>query len=160
MSVGNGAVKSRRQTAILDLVDRERLGSQGEIRERLAARGIEATQSTISRDIEELGLARVHGPEGMRYVVPGGANGRAPVGPLKRLLDEFALSLRRTDAGLLVRTPPGAAAALAEGLDRAGLAAVAGTIAGDDTILILGNEGVRAADLESALADITEGRTR
>ncbi|HUL84602.1 MAG TPA: arginine repressor [Actinomycetota bacterium] len=160
MSVGNGAVKSRRQTAILDLVDRERLGSQGEIRERLAARGIEATQSTISRDIEELGLARVHGPEGMRYVVPGGANGRAPVGPLKRLLDEFALSLRRTDAGLLVRTPPGAAAALAEGLDRAGLAEVAGTIAGDDTILILGNEGVRAADLESALADITEGRTR
>ncbi len=160
MSAGNGAVKSRRQTAILDLVDRERLGSQGEIRERLAARGIEATQSTISRDIEELGLARVHGPEGMRYVVPGGANGRAPVGPLKRLLDEFALSLRRTDAGLLVRTPPGAAAALAEGLDRAGLAEVAGTIAGDDTILILGNEGVRAADLESALADITEGRTR
>jgi transcriptional regulator of arginine metabolism len=160
MSAGNGAVKSRRQTAILDLVDRERLGSQGEIRERLAARGIEATQSTISRDIEELGLARVHGPEGMRYVVPGGVNGRAPVGPLKRLLDEFALSLRRTDAGLLVRTPPGAAAALAEGLDRAGLAEVAGTIAGDDTILILGNEGVRAADLESALADITEGRTR
>ncbi len=160
MSAGNGAVKSRRQTAILDLVDRERLGSQGEIRSRLAARGIEATQSTISRDIEELGLARVHGPEGMRYVVPGGANGRAPVGPLKRLLDEFALSLRRTDAGLLVRTPPGAAAALAEGLDRAGLAEVAGTIAGDDTILILGNEGVRAADLESALADITEGRTR
>ena len=160
MSAGNGAVKSRRQTAILDLVDRERLGSQGEIRARLAARGIEATQSTISRDIEELGLARVHGPEGMRYVLPGGANGRAPVGPLKRLLDEFALSLRRTDAGLLVRTPPGAAAALAEGLDRAGLAEVAGTIAGDDTILILGNEGVRAADLESALADITEGRTR
>ena len=160
MSAGNGAVKSRRQTAILDLVDRERLGSQGEIRERLAARGIEATQSTISRDIEELGLARVHGPEGMRYVVPGGANGRAPVGPLKRLLDEFALSLRRTDAGLLVRTPPGAAAALAEGLDRAGLAEVAGTIAGDDTILVLGNEGVRAADLESALADITEGRKR
>ncbi len=160
MSAGNGAVKSRRQTAILDLVDRERLGSQGEIRSRLAARGIEATQSTISRDIEELGLARVHGPEGMRYVVPGGANGRAPVGPLKRLLDEFALSLRRTDAGLLVRTPPGAAAALAEGLDRAGLAEVAGTIAGDDTILILGNEGVRAADLEAALADITEGRNR
>ena len=153
-------MKSRRQTAILDLVDRSAWGARARSGRGSPARGIEATQSTISRDIEELGLARVHDPEGMRYVVPGGANGRAPVGPLKRLLDEFALSLRRTDAGLLVRTPPGAAAALAEGLDRAGLAEVAGTIAGDDTILILGNEGVRAADLESALTDITEGRNR
>ncbi|HTG48683.1 MAG TPA: arginine repressor [Actinomycetota bacterium] len=160
MSAGNGAVKARRQQAILDLVDHERLGSQGEIRDRLAARGIEATQSTISRDIEELGLARVHAPEGIRYVQPGGANGRAPVGPLQRLLAEFALTFTRTDAGLLVRTPPGAAAALAEGLDRAGLPEVAGTIAGDDTILILGNEGVRAAALETALAQIREGGVR
>jgi transcriptional regulator of arginine metabolism len=160
MSAGNAGVKSRRQQAILDLVDRERLGSQHEIRARLASRGIDATQSTISRDIEELGIARVHGSDGMRYVVPGGANDRAPVGMVKRLLEEFALSLVRTDAGLLVRTPPGAAAALAEGLDRASLPEVAGTIAGDDTILILGNEGVRAAELESALAEITEGGHR
>ena len=153
-------MKSRRQQAILDLVDRERLGSQGEIRARLASRGIDATQSTISRDIEELGLARVNGRDGMRYVVPGSTNGRTSVGPLQRLLDEFALSLVRTDAGLLIRTPPGAAAALAEGLDRASLAEVAGTIAGDDTILILGNEGVRAADLKSLLADIAEGGRR
>lgn len=152
---GNGHVKTKRQQAILGLVARERLGSQGEIGARLSDLGIDATQSTISRDIEELGLARVHDRDGMRYVVPG--DGRAPVGPLRRLLQEFALSFVRTDAGLLVRTPPGAAAALAEGLDRAGLAEVAGTIAGDDTILILGREGVRAARLEATITDITEG---
>jgi transcriptional regulator of arginine metabolism len=156
-SQGNGHGKTKRQHAILGLVARERLGSQSEIGARLSDLGIDATQSTISRDIEELGLARVHDRGGMRYVVPG--DGPAPVGPLRRLLEEFALSLVRTDAGLLIRTPPGAAAALAEGLDRAELAEVAGTIAGDDTILIIGREGVRAKRLEATITDITEGAT-
>ena len=75
---------------------------------------------------------------------------------LRRLLDEFALSLVRADQGLIVRTPPGAAAALAEGIDRVGLAGVAGTIAGDNTILILGREGVKAAQLERSLNEIME----
>jgi len=153
----NGNVKARRQQAILGLVEGERLGSQGEIRERLAALGIDATQSTISRDIEELGLARIHAAGIVRYVVPGGAPAPQPTGLLRRLLDEFALSTTRTSAGLVVRTPPGAAAALAEGIDRAALAEIAGTIAGDNTILILGREGVRPARLEAVLERIREG---
>ena len=152
----NGATKAKRQQAILALVSRERLGSQEEIRARLASMGIAATQSTISRDIEELGLARVHEHDGMRYVVPGQGSAPAPVAMLRRLLDEFALSLVRADQGLIVRTPPGAAAALAEGIDRVGLAGVAGTIAGDNTILILGREGVKAAQLERSLNEIME----
>jgi transcriptional regulator of arginine metabolism len=138
----------------LGLVDRERLGSQEEIRARLATMGIEATQSTISRDLEELGLARIHGAEGVRYVVPGERTSPRPQAMLRRLLDEFALSFVRADQGLLVRTPPGAAAALAEGIDRAGLVDVAGTIAGDNTILILGREGVKPAVLERSLNKI------
>ena len=156
MSRGNGALKSKRQQTILSLVGRERLSSQEEIRARLATLGMDATQSTISRDVEELGLARVHGHDGLRYVVPGEGNAPAPLRLLKHLLDEFALSFTRSDNGLVVRTPPGAANALAEGIDRVGLADVAGTIAGDNTILILGREGVAAAALERSLTTIME----
>ena len=80
MSRGNAAVKAKRQQTILSLVGRERLASQEEIRARLASLGLDATQSTISRDVEELGLARVHDHDGLRYVVPG--NGTAPA-PLR-----------------------------------------------------------------------------
>lgn len=156
MSRGNGALKSKRQQTILSLVGRERLSSQEEIRSRLATLGMDATQSTISRDVEELGLARVHDHDGLRYVVPGEGSAPAPIRLLKHLLDEFALSFTRSDHGLVVRTPPGAAAALAEGIDRVGLADVAGTIAGDNTILILGREGIAAASLERSLKTILE----
>jgi transcriptional regulator of arginine metabolism len=160
MSRVGGAVKARRQQAILGLIGRERLGSQEEIRARLSYLGIEATQSTISRDVEELGLARVHDAEGLRYVSSGGnGDSPAPLGLLRRLLDEFALSFTRTDAGVLIRTPPGAAAALAEGIDRVGLAEVAGTIAGDNTILVLGREGAKAQALERTLTSIMEAST-
>jgi transcriptional regulator of arginine metabolism len=157
MSRTNGNVKAKRQQAILGLVARERLASQQEIRDRLAHLGIAATQSTISRDVEELGLARVHEADGLRYVVPGSGDAPAPVALLRHLLDEFALSLTRAEAGLVIRTPPGAAAALAEGIDRVGLADVAGTIAGDNTILVLGREGVTPARLERSLRTVMEG---
>ena len=78
------------------------------------------------------------------------------LGALRRLLDEFALSCVRTDVGLIVRTPPGAANALAEGIDRAGLAEVAGTIAGDNTILIIGPTAWTPAAIETALTNLME----
>lgn len=157
--MSNGNLKAKRQQAILGLVGREPLASQEEIRSRLARLGIEATQSTISRDVEELGLARVHDRTGLRYVVPGEGEAPAPVALLRRLLDEFALSLTRAEAGLVIRTPPGAAAALAEGIDRVGLADVAGTIAGDNTILVLGREGVATARLERSFTNLMEAST-
>jgi transcriptional regulator of arginine metabolism len=157
MTRTNGAMKAKRQQTIAGLVARERMGSQEEIRARLRSLGLEATQSTISRDVEELGLARIHAADGVRYVMPGDDSAPQPLASLRRLLDEFALSFTRADAGLIVRTPPGAAAALAEGIDRAGLADFAGTIAGDNTILILGREGVRASHIERSLSKITEG---
>jgi transcriptional regulator of arginine metabolism len=156
MTRTNGAVKAKRQQTILGLVARERLGSQEEIRARLRGMGVEATQSTISRDVEELGLARIHAAAGGRYVMPRDGSAPQPLALLRHLLDEFALSYVRADTGLIVRTPPGAAAALAEGIDRAGLADLAGTIAGDNTILILGREGVRPARIEQSLMKITE----
>ena len=153
MTRTNGAVKAKRQQALLS---REHLGSQEEIRARLSTMGITATQSTISRDIEELGLARVHAHDGTRYVIPGEGEAPQPLAMLRRLLDEFALSFVRAEHGLIVRTPPGAAAALAEGIDRVGLADIAGTIAGDNTILIRGREGVKPARLERSFNQIME----
>jgi transcriptional regulator of arginine metabolism len=158
---GNGAVKAKRQQAVLSLVSRERLSSQEEIRARLARLGIDATQSTISRDIEELGLARVHDAGGVRYVVRGEADNDAPAPMrlLRHLLDEFALSFTRGEHSIVIRTPPGAAPALAEGIDRVALTGVAGTIAGDNTILIVGLEGVSSTSLERTFTQIIEGRS-
>ena len=159
MTRTNGSVKSKRQHAILSLVARERLGTQEDIRVRLAGMGLEATQSTISRDIEELGLARVHAHDGVRYVVPGEGDAPAPLRMLQHLLDEFALSFALANAGVVIRTPPGAAAALAESIDRVGFADVAGTIAGDNTILVLGREGVTPDRIERSLSQIMEATT-
>ncbi len=156
MSRGNPSVKAKRQQAILSLLSRDRLASQEEIRARLAILGLEATQSTISRDVEELGLARIHDQDGLRYVVPGDGSAPAPIRLLTHLLDEFALSTVRVDHGIVIRTPPGAAAALAEGIDRVGLPEVAGTIAGDNTILVLAREGLGAPALERAFTRLTE----
>jgi transcriptional regulator of arginine metabolism len=147
--------RARRRQAIVELISAERLGSQEEIRARLATLGLQSTQSTISRDLEELGLARVHDADGVRYVLPEGA-GTPSSARLRRLLVEFAVAFVRTDVGLIVRTPPGAANVLAEGIDRAGLPEVAGTIAGDNTILIVGREGVGATAIDDTLTNIME----
>ncbi|MGH2589206.1 MAG: arginine repressor [Actinomycetota bacterium] len=159
MNRNGGATKAKRQQSILALVVRERLASQEEIRARLRALGLEATQSTISRDVEELGLARMHDVHGLRYVVPGQTSVVPPGALLRHALDEFALSFSR-GAGelLLIRTPPGAANALAEAMDRAELAEVAGTVAGDDTILVVPRKGTTARAVERALDKVTRGK--
>jgi transcriptional regulator of arginine metabolism len=152
------SMKARRQQAILGLVERERLASQEEIRARLHALGLEATQSTISRDVEVLGLARVHDAHGLRYVVPGRADVSPPHAPLRHALDEFAVSVARGAGELLViRTPPGAANALAEAVDRAALDPIAGTIAGDNTILVVPRRGSTARAVETALRRVQSG---
>ena len=121
MSRSNGASKSKRQQAILGLRREGTPGEPGGDPERLAYMGIEATQSTISRDIEELGLARVHDAQGIRYVVPGDAGRTGRWRCSGTCSTSSPCRSCASDAGLIVRTSPGAAAALAEGIDRAGL---------------------------------------
>ena len=160
MNRNGTATKAKRQQAILSLVARERLASQEEIRVRIRALGLKATQSTISRDVEELGLARVHDARGLRYVVPGRADA-PPSAVLRHALNEFALSLSQGAGELLViRTPPGAANALGEAVDRAELDAVAGTLAGDDTILVVPRKGRTARSIERMLERIAAGEER
>lgn len=157
MNRNGGAPKAKRQLALRTLVERERLASQEEMRVRLRELGLEATQSTISRDVEELGLARVHDSVGIRYVVPAQTGVTRPGAHLRRALDEFAISFARGAGELLViRTTPGAAGALGEALDRTSLPDVAGTIAGDDTVLVVPRQGSSGAAVERALAAIRD----
>ncbi len=137
-------MKRQRQQALLELIVREPLGSQEQIRSRLSRLGHPATQSTISRDLEELGLVRVRDAEGrQRYVVAGNGDPH-PVVPLDALLREFVTDVEPSGNLLVVKTLPGAANAVADGLDRASSPETLGTVAGDDTILVILREKVSA----------------
>ncbi len=145
------ATKARRQTLILELVDREALHSQEQLRRRLRQRGFNATQATISRDISDLGLVKRAGDGA--YQRPGVDTSSPAVAltTLERAAAEFLSRVERVEQLVVVRTGRGQAQALAEALDRARLPEAVGTIAGDDTILIIARGARRAAALARRL---------
>jgi transcriptional regulator of arginine metabolism len=107
------------------------IASQGELSRRLGARGIRASQATLSRDMAVLGVRRAVGPDGPRYLVDGNG-GSLPLEPVRRLVD----GVESNGALVIVRTKASAAATVARALDEAGLAEVMGTLAGDDTVFV------------------------
>lgn len=130
-------MKRYRQSAILDLVTQEPVCSQEELCRRLRARGFHATQATISRDIKELQLVKraTDGAYQQPGMPPGGA-GAAGNGVRKAVAD-YLRRLDQVQQLLVLRTDPGQAPPLAVAIDRAALPEVVGTIAGDDTILMI-----------------------
>ena len=141
-------MKARRKIVILELVDREAITSQEQLREKLRERGIEATQATLSRDIRELGLVKraVDGAYRRSGAESPGAGGEAT---LRRAVEEYLRTQETIDQLLVLRTDPGQAQPLAVAIDRARLAEIAGTIGGDDTILVI----CRSAEDATAIAD-------
>jgi len=137
-------MKSRRQAVILELIDREALHSQELLRRRLLQHGFEATQATISRDIKELGLVKRAGDGAYQRPGDEAPNLETALTLLERAANEFTRSVERVQQLVVVRTGRGQAQALAEALDRARLPEAVGTIAGDDTILVIAR-GARAA---------------
>lgn len=129
-------MKAQRQAVILKLVQRRRVESQEHLRELLAAAGIDVTQATLSRDIRELGLAKVADPGGGAHYAPP-AVGAAVRPPLHQMLPALLLSLHGVGPLLVAKTPAGGANAVAEALDAEGWREIVGTIAGDNTILII-----------------------
>ena len=133
-------MKTRRLTAIRQVVEREPVHSQEELRRRLHVMGFDVTQATLSRDIKELGLVK-RAADGAYQ--PAGANTHAPPSPaaaavaLSRALGEFMLSVDVAQQLVVLKTGPGQAQLLAIAVDRAQLGDVVGTIAGDDTILVV-----------------------
>ena len=126
--------KTFRQGQILRLVTGQRIASQEELRRRLAAQKLRVTQATLSRDLQELRLVKTH--EG--YKQPSALPEEpAPLPPLAHALGEFLLDIRPAENLLVLKTPPGGAQPLAAAVDAAKFPEVAGTIAGDDTVLII-----------------------
>ena len=130
-------MKQYRQAAILDLVTRESIASQDELRRRLRVKGFNATQATISRDIKELRLVK-RAADGS-YQKPGdGAGNRAHTdAAVRRAVVEYLRSVDQVQQLLVLRTDAGLAQPLALAIDRAQLREVVGTVAGDDTILVI-----------------------
>jgi len=149
-------MKSRRQAVILELIDREALHSQELLRRRLLQHGFEATQATISRDIKELGLVKRAGDGA--YQRPGleATSPEMARSALERAANGFLRRVERVQQLVVLRTGRGQAQALAEALDRAQLEEMVGTIAGDDTILVIARDSRRAAALVKRLETYTE----
>jgi transcriptional regulator of arginine metabolism len=149
-------MKSWRQAQILDLVDHDAVASQETLRQKLQGRGIDATQATISRDLKELGLVKRAGDGA--YVRPGAERGGAAISDqLRRAVSALVRGFERVEALVVIRTDRGQAQGLAEWIDRAQLPEVAGTIAGDDTILLVCRGGEAAGTLEAKLNGMVTG---
>ena len=130
------ADRTRRLAAILRIVKDREIHSQNQLREILADEGLEVGQGTLSRDIRELGIVRTAGPDGSPvYAVPPDLADPAPA--FQRLMPALFLSAEGVDHFLVVRTLTGGAQPLAVAIDRQEWDELLGTIAGDDTILII-----------------------
>jgi len=149
-------MKAWRQSQILDLVDRTAVSSQEALRQKLKERGIDATQATLSRDLKELGLVKRAGDGA--YTRPGNERGSQAVGEqLRKALASLVRGFERVDGLIIVRTDPGQAQGLAILFDRSQLAEVAGTVAGDDTILLVCRGVDLAKTLEEQLNNSVKG---
>jgi len=149
--------KFERQGAILRLVRERPLSTQAEVAAALHEQGFDAVQTTVSRDIAELGLVKVRNSEGrLVYALPG-AEDLDRLNELTAALRRWVLSFEPTGNLLVVRTPAGFASPLAEILDRTGPADVAGTIAGENTVFVATREGVSAAELAETFRHHLEG---
>ena len=144
-------MKARRQAVILQLVDREALHSQEQLRRRLHQRGFDATQATLSRDIKEIGLVKRAGDGAYQRPGVDTTNPDAARTALERAVAEFLRRADRVQQLVVIRTGAGQAQPLALAIDRAQLSEAVGSIAGDDTILVIARDGRRAAALVKRL---------
>lgn len=138
--------RTGRQRRIVDLLSRNDVRSQGELLDLLAEDGIEVTQATLSRDLVELGAVKVRSGRALVYAVPGEGGDRTArparhggelSARLRRLCEELLVTAQPSQNLVVLRTPPGAANFLASAIDHADLPDVLGTLAGDDTLMVI-----------------------
>jgi transcriptional regulator of arginine metabolism len=150
--------KRARQAAIIDLVSAHVVASQEDLRQLLVARGMDVTQATLSRDLRDLGLARVSAEDGARYVVPDSLsdNGSKPL--LEKLLPQLFSRIDGVGEMIVLHTVRSGAQPIAEAIDQEEFDEVLGTIAGDDTILIVTRSAEARATLTRRLVDLAGGK--
>lgn len=136
------SAKLQRQRLIADWLRDDQVASQEELVARLGLAGIVATQATVSRDLEQLGAARVRQDGAARYALPDANDASLARARLGRLLGEWVIDIIAAGTLLVLKTPPGSANLVANAIDMARLEEVAGTIAGDDTIFVALADGV------------------
>jgi transcriptional regulator of arginine metabolism len=151
--------KHQRQHRITKLLETRAVGSQSHLVELLAGEGIDATQTTVSRDLEELGALKVRLPGGeTAYALPELPSQQvAPEDHLRRVLGEWVVEADYSGNLIVLRTPPGSAHVVGSALDRSGFPGVIGTVAGDDTVLVVASEttgGAAVADRLAAVAGL------
>jgi len=146
-------MKSHRQALILEIVDAEAITSQEQLRDRLRARAIEATQATLSRDVRDLGLIKRPVDGAYRRGLPEGDAPANPGARLRTAVDDYLRRHEVVQQLIVLRTDPGQAQPLAVAIDRAGVAEIVGTIAGDDTILVICRSAGDAAVLSGRLTE-------
>jgi transcriptional regulator of arginine metabolism len=148
-------MKLRRQELILELIEREVVRSQEELRARLRRRGVNATQATLSRDIRDLGLVKRAADGAYQRMNGQPGHSASALDALGRLAAEFLRDVERVQQLVVVRTGAGQAQPLALAIDRAQLPEAVGTIAGDDTILVIARDARHAASLAKRLKGLT-----
>lgn len=155
-----------RQARIVELLREHAVRSQPELVALLAAEGVDVTQATLSRDLLDLRAEKVRVGRDLVYAVPGEGGDRTPraaVDPaevdtrLRRLCEELLVSAEPSAQLVLARTPPGAASYLASAIDHARLGGVVGTIAGDDTVLVVAADPEGGAALAERLLALASG---
>ena len=146
--------KQVRQAAILELVGAHEVGSQEDLRQLLVGQGMDVTQATLSRDIRDLGLARVSAEEGVRYVVPESLSDTDDGPLLGKLLPQLFSRIDGVGELIVLRTLRSGAQPIAEAIDQEEFEEVLGTIAGDDTILIVTRSAEARAALTRRLLDL------
>ena len=156
-----------RRQLIADLLGIHPVRSQRELAGLLRDQEIEVTQATLSRDLDDLGAVKIRDGAGdLVYALPGEGGDRTPTATpdaaagdrLTRVVAEVLVSAEAPRNLIVLRTPPGAAQYLASALDHAALAAVAGTIAGDDTVLLIARDDRRAIETVEWLLSVASGR--
>lgn len=135
--------KAQRQHLVTTLLGEHRVTSQSQLLELLAAAGVDVNVSTISRDLEELGAIKIRVPGGEAvYAVPELPREQvAPLDHLRRVLADWVVDINRSGDLVVLRTPPGSAHVVASAVDRSNMERVIGTVAGDDTVLLVASEG-------------------
>ncbi|MBA3333385.1 MAG: arginine repressor [Actinomycetota bacterium] len=140
-----------RQNAILRLVRERALSTQAEVAAALKDSGFEVVQTTVSRDIADLGLVKVRAPSGRLVYAPPGTSDSDRLRALGAAMRRYAVSLEAAGTLVVVSTPSGYANALAQAIDEAGHPGIAGTLAGDNSILVIARDGTPAANLADEL---------
>ena len=148
--------KAQRQHRIVKLLEEHAVTSQAQLVDLLAGEGVTATQATVSRDLEDLGAIKVRVPGGETvYAIPELPTQQiAPEDHLRRVFSDWVVEVVNSQNLIVVRTPPGSAHVVASALDRSGLPGVLGTVAGDDTLLVVADEDHGGAAMAARLRDL------